>query len=273
MKNSEFKRKIDGIAKNIAEAQDITPDAKRFQDKLNSLANTLDPVINSISTTKELEDVILMLIDKMAQIDKVEAKTALANVIRKLNAGETGEMSPDIPPTTMNEAVTRWQKLAGIITENNLQELTPATRNIAAGVAAGKSFSDDPLTRNKANSQYKNITQVPTNLKVEGERIGKMIADKLGYPESEAKIEKVIYSPEMIEKQKVKNHIIYNVDLKRKRSASDNNFWTEEKNYKVVIYLDKYTVDPYSVKFNAPNISTAILRLIKNLQEELKTTV
>jgi len=135
MKNSEFKRKIDSIAKNIAEAQDITPDAKRFKDKLNNLANTLDPVINSISTTKELEDVITIMVEKMAQIDKVEAKTALANVIRKLNAGETGEMSPDIPPTTMNEAVTRWQKLAGIITENTSEEIPDNLKKEAEDIA------------------------------------------------------------------------------------------------------------------------------------------
>jgi len=112
MENSQFKNKIDKIAKLIAEQENKTaPDAQRFMDKVEGLRSSLDSVIKSISNVDELTDVIEYLIQSMPQITPDEVKMSMQKVIQSMRSSSPIEPAST---TTMNESFSRWKKLSGI---------------------------------------------------------------------------------------------------------------------------------------------------------------
>lgn len=116
MSNTEFKSKIDKIAKLIAEQESKrVPDAQRFMDKIEGLRSSLDAVIKSISNPEELKQVVEYLVSNMPQITPDEVKMAMQKVIQSMGTTSSSEPPSTTPPTTtMNESFSRWKTLSGI---------------------------------------------------------------------------------------------------------------------------------------------------------------
>ena len=72
--------------------------------------------------------------------------------------------------------IKRMQLLAGLITESEINELSPGLRNAAAKKAADKYRFSNALTAPIKNRQYNKFKEMPPALKAIGEKLGEEIA-------------------------------------------------------------------------------------------------
>jgi hypothetical protein len=256
MKNSEFKIKIDKISKLIAEAEDaMSPDAQKFMDKIEGLRSSLDSVIKAISNVDELKQVIEYLVSNMPQITPDEVKMAMQKVAQSMGSASASKEPPST--TTMNESVQRWKQLAGLLTENNIQELSPATRNAAAQMTVDKTYYSDPLVSNKARRQYSTFSEIPQNLKKEADRIGNMAAKNLNTKQVNTTVIKDIPTS-------------FSKTVKNPNTTLTMDFPDLKRFFKIYITPTRYSFDKSNIEITDPTISSILLRLIKNLQKDLE---
>lgn len=117
MKNNNFKSKIDSMSKLIAEESsgNLTSDASRLIDKLNSLKSSLGASMNNISDVTELTQVITFLLSNMPKVTDTIAISALERV-KKSRSSSKNEPSPAAAPapSQVKESFDRWKTLSGL---------------------------------------------------------------------------------------------------------------------------------------------------------------
>ena len=118
MKNNNFKSKIDSISKLIAEesSRNLTADANRLIDRLNSLKSSLEPYMNNISDVNELTQVLTFLLSNMPKITDTVAISALERA-KKSRSSSKAPSSPAAAPSAPNpikESYARWKTLSGL---------------------------------------------------------------------------------------------------------------------------------------------------------------
>ena len=159
----------------------------------------------------------------------------------------------------LNE-IKRMQQLAGILSESNIKELSPLTRNLAAATAADKNYSSDSqLVRSKTGSQYDTFTQLPKELHTKGEELAKKISDFLGADRYKHTLKKIVNSTT----SETPPYITYKVETITDGDTSRIQTFT------ITVEKDKFEESQYNPTLSR-ELTSAVLAFVKKLQTELQ---